>query len=632
MELKNYFAQDDKGDALPKAQCYVYQRGSETLVNGLVKANGVAQANPFEAANDGLIQFAAPNGLYDLRVVHGARDYRIQVQFNDVSDSVSAAERAANDAENAADAAQLTGGVFATVADGMAATVQGRYFSVPSAEVAESLVLYRNDAGTATKIKVYPSTQALKVLTDLLWSANDSEDYLRVTDDEGGVHLEASAQRFKAEFFELKTGTGFGFMDDEGGVPIYADAEKAYLGPLEVRYIDYPGVVVGNEDGEIIEVIGAEPTAAISALDQELLFAPVIAVAESSPSTIYPMSILSEREQIDQLTANVFSQTTIASSSGTALTVSAAYGADAALTLRQKGASDLRATLPLQIKVAPQQSSPKPLTVLFVGDSIGNNQGAMFLKEYLEAMGYAPSFIGTVHGAAITSRYDTGGPLGEARSGWQLADYVFSKADRALIVAPGAESVYLSMEKVDQLTYNPFLRAATSEDDPSVVQNGYVFDLTFYQSRFGLPAPDVVINALGTNDATSQPVSGFYDLCLANDLLFNKQVSKAWPNARIIRTVPATGIDSARSAVWKNMYTHMIRAMRDAAAANSKVTVAPLWAMMNPDLGFPVPTTHPGADGFMRGTWSDPVHPSGASRREYYKAMAPFVAVAALNI
>lgn len=632
MELKNYFAQDDQGNALPNAQCYVYQRGTESLVTGLVKASGIVQINPFEAANDGLIQFAAPNGLYDLRVVHGARDYRIHVQFNDVNDSVVAAELAAGNAENAADAAQLTAGVFTTVADGIAATVPGRYFNVPSGEVAESLVLYRNDAGTPTKIKVYPSTQALKLLTDLLWSANDSEDYLRVTDEEGGVHLEASAQRFKAEFFELKTGSGFGFMDDEGGVPIYADAEKAYLGPLEVRFIDFPGVVVGNEDGEIIEVFGEGKTFAINPLDQALLFAPVIAVAEGNPSTIYPMSMLSDREQIDQLTASVFSQSTVASSSGNALTISAEYGAEAVLTLRQKGASDLRATLPLQIKVAPRQATPKPLTVLFVGDSIGNNQGAMFLKEYLEALGYAPNFIGTVHGAAITSRYDTGGPLGEARSGWQLADYVFSKSDRALIVAPGAESAYLSMEKADQLTYNPFLRAATSEDDPSIVQNGYVFDLAFYQTRFGLATPDVVINALGTNDATSQPANGFYYFCLANDLLFNKQVSKVWPNARIVRTVPATGIDSVRSSIWTNMYTHMIRAMREAAAANSKVLVAPLWSMMNPDLGFPVPVTQPGTDGFMRGTWADPVHPSGASRREYYKAMAPFVAVAALNI
>jgi len=72
--------------------------------------------------------------------------------------------------------------------------------------------------------------------------------------------------------------------------------------------------------------------------------------------------------------------------------------------------------------------------------------------------------------------------------------------------------------------------------------------------------------------------------------------------------------------------------MKDAAALNTKVQVAPLWAMMNPDIGFPVPEVQPGSDGFLRGTWSDPFHPGGASRREYYKAMAPFVAVASLNL
>ena len=527
---------------------------------------------------------------------------------------------------------QMSGAmIYTTIALGLAGTVSGGHFSVVDSETDGYLILYRNDAGVEAEVKRYPSSIALQNMESLVRSTDEVPDYLSITDGEGGLHLAASKESLRAEFFELRIGTGFGIIDDEGGLPIYADAEKAYLGPLEVRYMDYPAVLVCNEHGEIIPFGGSEAVSA-NPLDSELIFGSVIAVAEGSPSNIYPSAMLSRREDDHMLTSGLFSLTTVASASGRTLSISDQYGPDAVLTLRQDGSSDSRATLPLTIKVAPKQVTPRPLTVLFVGDSIGNNQGALFLKEYLEAMNYAPNFIGTVHGAAITSRYDPNGPLGECRSGWQLGDYTFSKSDRALIVQPGAEAAYLAMTKEDQLQYNPFLRAAVVGDAPEVVRNGYVFDVSFYQARFGLATPDVVINALGTNDATSLPAEGFYSLCLDNDTLFNRQVSAVWPNAKIIRTVPGTAIDPVRSPIWSGMYTHLIRAMKDAAALNTKVQVAPLWAMMNPDLGFPVPEVQPGSDGFLRGTWFDPVHPGGASRREYYKAMAPFVAVASLNL
>jgi hypothetical protein len=103
MELKNFFAQDDQGNKLPGAICYVYLRGTESLVDGLRKANGIELPNPFPTDDSGLAQFAAPNGLYDVRVVDGARDYRLPIQFNDVTELVAAAESAAGRAESAAE-------------------------------------------------------------------------------------------------------------------------------------------------------------------------------------------------------------------------------------------------------------------------------------------------------------------------------------------------------------------------------------------------------------------------------------------------------------------------------------------------------------------------------------------------
>jgi hypothetical protein len=112
LELKNFFVQDDHGEVLPGATCYLYQRGTETIVSGLIQANGAGLMNPFVAGDDGLVQLAAANGLYDLRVVTATRDYRIRVQFNDVNDDLAAAKASAERAEQARDATLLIAGSY----------------------------------------------------------------------------------------------------------------------------------------------------------------------------------------------------------------------------------------------------------------------------------------------------------------------------------------------------------------------------------------------------------------------------------------------------------------------------------------------------------------------------------------
>lgn len=66
-------------------------------------------------------------------------------------------------AQAAADAAQLSAGVYASTVLGLAATPVNRYFSVPSPESAESLILYQNVAGAATEVKRYPSSTVLNI-------------------------------------------------------------------------------------------------------------------------------------------------------------------------------------------------------------------------------------------------------------------------------------------------------------------------------------------------------------------------------------------------------------------------------------------------------------------------------------
>lgn len=84
MEIKNYFAQDAQGNIMPSANCYLYLPGTNTLATGLVDGNGTPISNPFLASSVGQVEFGAPNGVYDLRVALGARDWTIKVQCADI--------------------------------------------------------------------------------------------------------------------------------------------------------------------------------------------------------------------------------------------------------------------------------------------------------------------------------------------------------------------------------------------------------------------------------------------------------------------------------------------------------------------------------------------------------------------
>lgn len=165
MELKNFFALDDQGNKLPGATCYLYRRGTESLFGGVYKINGLPLPNPFTTDNDGLIQFAAPNGIYDLRVVKGERDYRLHIQFNDVTETLVAAEAAADRAETAKDAAVISGGIKDDIEHGLRTTSQGENFQAISLVSKSYVTLYKNKGnGIAEQLDSYPNKQAIDEL------------------------------------------------------------------------------------------------------------------------------------------------------------------------------------------------------------------------------------------------------------------------------------------------------------------------------------------------------------------------------------------------------------------------------------------------------------------------------------
>ena len=236
MELKNFFAQDDQGNKLPGAVCYVYLRGTESPVGGLQKANGVASSNPFTTDSNGLAQFAAPNGLYDVRVVAGVRDYRLPIQFNDITEDLATAQEAARRAEEARDAAHVNAGLKTTIAEGLATTGYGELFCVPSGVGSEYTVLYKNNSGVAQELNRSASGAAVDKMLSLISPSNIAPTVLAAVTDADGFELlqvhtdgllktgafEIGKTGFQTESLSLQNldlphvSSGFSVMDPDG--------------------------------------------------------------------------------------------------------------------------------------------------------------------------------------------------------------------------------------------------------------------------------------------------------------------------------------------------------------------------------------------------------------------------------
>lgn len=576
-----------------------------------------------------------------------------QIKIMDVGDGV---QRPTNAKVLADLSIQMSGAmIYLTTAAGLAGTVAGSFFSVLSVTAAGYVDLYQNVAGAAVFKKSYPSTEAVaaidavtqanvlalanlnKLVQDFPTESAEAEIQV-ITDPEGGVFSTLTNRRLQTIPFDIISEPGqTSIGDGEGAALIYADDERMVIGELEMQHTPSPGIYFTDAEGGVLPLDAAAPSEEErSPFDGGLLFSPIIATSELHDSRIYVSGLLPRRAQSKEVSVTIASTTAAESQTGEMVSVSAArLGAQAVLNVRSLAEPDKRKFLPVTLKHVPLQSVPSSPKILFIGDSIGARQGAFLLKGFLEELGFTPKFIGTIQGSkSPTDIWNNEGPLGECRSGWRSGDFTYSYADRAVIVEPGGEAAYLALDVLPRRERNVFLRLATGADSAAVIRNGYVFDPAFYQARFSLETPDIVINALGTNDAALVPVANIYAEVLNNDKLIHSQLKAAWPLAKIIRTLPTNAISAVHNTRWETQFTPVIAAMKDAAVAvaNSRLTIAPLWAMTNAESGYDFSQVTPDADGFYPGNWTDGTHPIGSSRAELYRTMAPYVAAAALNL
>ncbi|MCZ9636892.1 hypothetical protein [Pseudomonas putida] len=457
-----------------------------------------------------------------------------------------------------------------------------------------------------------------------------NEDYLQVADIEGGLFARLGPYGLRTREVELLVGSDGRTLitDGEGGVSLDVSENGGRVGAFEFQYTDLPGVLFTDPEGGIF----FDPRTASQGPDVEstlrsgLMFKGPLAIGPAGMS-LYVAGLIKDRSQASSIICSASSETTAESSTGSRIRISSDFGTAGSIVLCSQGRPDYRVASKFNTVKISRGASARPINILFIGDSIGNREGVKLLGEYLDELNLTANFIGTINSSSLPGAgNDDKGPLCEAREGWESGDFTYAVTDRVQIVAPGDEETYLALGKSARWPKNPFLRAATSSDSPSVVRNGYVFDPAFYQARFSFPTPDIVINALGTNDVRDRPVSTIYADVLDGESVIHSQILVAWPSAKILRTF-RTGSNSVRDAAWLASYSKVFAAIRDAAASIPAVKIAPLWAVSDPESGYALPSAS-NADGDPAGDWFDAVHPIGSTRRAYYQQMAPFVVAA----
>lgn len=234
-------------------------------------------------------------------------------------------------------------------------------------------------------------------------------------------------------------------------------------------------------------------------------FAPKLVTVPGVPLRLDVSSMIAPREDDAGVVATIASHTTAESITSTReLVVQASrFGAAARLKLRERDNALTHHIMELALTELPAGPFPGAApNVLLIGDSISTRQGAQYLNAALTSAGYSANFMGTFQGSQYPDNPNNmEGLFGECREGFSTGNYTYADmAEFTNPLPPGQEAAYLAMSKVQRRNSNPFIRQAVESDDPAIVRNGYVLDFAFYQQRFSLPTPDVIVYALGMNE------------------------------------------------------------------------------------------------------------------------------------
>ena len=156
--------------------------------------------------------------------------YSLRGPTGDVTPSALAAQAAAEAAADAAAASAsaastsvASAAVYSTTEAGLAAVADGGYFSVPSSDSSEYLILYREVAGVAVEVKRYPSAAAVMEVSAKLLDTNAS--IFQVADSDGNVAVDFQSPVTVAQDGAVETDMAKLHDDDANSDFMVADAD-----------------------------------------------------------------------------------------------------------------------------------------------------------------------------------------------------------------------------------------------------------------------------------------------------------------------------------------------------------------------------------------------------------------------
>lgn len=187
-------------------------------------------------------QAEADAGLLRL-MIHGDSTVSVQTDGGMVPSFAKQAVQAQEKVTSALEevASQLAGSMtYSTTALGLAGTQNDGYFSVPSAESAEYLILYQNVAGVATERKRYPSSAGVQDVLEMVNRSSNAAPFFEVVDEVGNVGFVA---------------------DNEGGFgtsSVYLHPEGVSTGTMDMGQSEGDGFQVEDADGLVIFQVGGD--------------------------------------------------------------------------------------------------------------------------------------------------------------------------------------------------------------------------------------------------------------------------------------------------------------------------------------------------------------------------------------
>lgn len=585
----------------------------------------------------------------------------------EASERAAMAGAAADSAEQALAATQAVagGGPYASIAAGMAAVADGAPFLVIDGDY---LKLYRRSGAVAVDQNYsIASAQLVAGLRSLIDVATmDGPDEIMA--DANG-YVSATGLWVHADGFEARhIGSGKLLYGTNGniflqpGLEVY---EADIAGVLEVsvdqngwviEYRDSDGVVHGAAavDPEPEPEPDPEPLSVLPISSASMFFVP------GKPMPLYTKNLILDRTDDPHTVISWLSWTVGGEKQAYGLETSdrllyvdpAKLCVNNRLTTRVYGpVTDTINYRVIGARIANVPAASAPIVIHPVGSSIANRGVAAGLQTHLTAFGYAPSFIGSLRGAASGANYtDDTGPLGDGHEGWGFTHLTYRQTvagGAAIIPLPvGQETTYLAMSKADQQGYNVFLRAPDggNPNDAAETFNGYVFDYDFGRTRWPVPwaAPDIILMGdMFTNDLkTTWP--------LLEGAQLDNAIAQGEAAMRQVITSIRRSLSMVKIALWmpvlanKSKYAYggsdarwpanaRVCAILDAlvreknAAGDGNIALSPVWLHMSAECDMLGAALDP-ATGIYTSSHQGTVHPDIMAREQMIFALFATVA------